>query len=77
MVDFQTYKQLYSDSKAFKKAYPFIDNTINERMEDSISDAEEPPTSPEIYVFPDSIPAYNIRSKKWGMYKHFIDTYSL
>ncbi|KAH7363720.1 P-loop containing nucleoside triphosphate hydrolase protein [Pyrenochaeta sp. MPI-SDFR-AT-0127] len=34
-------------------------------MEASIFEAVDPPPSPEISVFPDTIPAYNLRNKKW------------
>lgn len=28
--------------------------------------SETPPSCPYIYLFPDTIPGYNLRSKKWG-----------
>lgn len=28
--------------------------------------SETPPSRPYIYLFPDTIPGYNLRSKKWG-----------
>lgn len=66
MVDFHTYRQLHSDTWTFKQMYSSIDNQNVQRMEASVFEAVEPPPSPEISVFPDTIPAYNLRNKKWG-----------
>ncbi|KAJ8112586.1 hypothetical protein OPT61_g5071 [Boeremia exigua] len=65
MVDFRTYKQLHSDTFAFKREYQSIDDSELTRMDPAVLESDEPPSSPEIYVFPDKIPAYNLRSKKW------------
>lgn len=66
MVDFHTYEQLHSDSNNFKKSYPTIDDPNVRRMDSDIMKSEDPPPAPDLYVFPNSIPAYNLRSKKWG-----------
>jgi SpoVK/Ycf46/Vps4 family AAA+-type ATPase len=65
MVDFHTYRQLHSDSFAFKREYTAIDNPNVRRMDPSVMEAEEAPPSPQIYAFPTTIVGYNLRSKKW------------
>lgn len=30
--------------------------------------SDTPPSDPYIYLFPDTVPGYNLRSKKWGRY---------
>ncbi|KAI1146887.1 P-loop containing nucleoside triphosphate hydrolase protein [Nemania diffusa] len=57
VVDFHTYKQLHHDSHKFKLLYPHMDP---ERL-----DLNDPPESPDIYVFPRTIPGYDLHSKKW------------
>jgi hypothetical protein len=67
MVDFQTYRQLHSDTFAFKREYD--DHTRDpstSKMDTITMESDDPPTSPEIYVFPRNIIGYNLRSKKWG-----------
>ena len=66
MVDFHTYRQLHSGTSSFKKAYSSIDNPSLRRMDISVMESDTPPPDPEIYVFPDTIPAFNLHSKKWG-----------
>lgn len=72
MVDFQIYKEIHSDSLNFQLLYGDIyDDEDNEDLERRKMSAEEmesetPPPQPNIYVFPDSVPGYNLRSKKWG-----------
>jgi hypothetical protein len=68
MVDFKTYAQLHSDSGAFKRRYEFINDPMIERMDPSMVEADEPPPKPDIYVFPNTIVGFNLRSKKWGAY---------
>lgn len=67
MVDFNTYTQLHSDSAAFKRKYQMNDPFV-QRMDPSMLETDDPPPKPEIYVFPDTIVGYNLRSKKWGEY---------
>jgi hypothetical protein len=68
MVDFNTYTQLHSDSAAFKRKYPHGNDPVTQRMDLSVMEADDPPPSPEIYAFPNTIVGYNLRSKKWGVY---------
>jgi hypothetical protein len=35
-------------------------------MEGTVFEGQNPPPGSEIYVFPYTIPAYNLRNKKWG-----------
>ncbi|KAG5797173.1 hypothetical protein H9Q69_003782 [Fusarium xylarioides] len=65
MVDFATYEELHSDTPSFKRSYPMIDDPDCERMVSHSMDSDDPPSAPEIYIFPNSIVAYNLRSKKW------------
>jgi hypothetical protein len=67
MVDFHTYRQLHSNTMAFKREYRSIEDSQVTRMDPAVMDAHVPPPGPEIYAFPDTISAYNLRSKKWGM----------
>lgn len=72
MVDFHTYTQLHSNTYAFKNEYKSIEDAQVTRMDNIAMEADEPPPSPEIYAFPDTIPAYNLRSKKWGMLNYLV-----
>jgi hypothetical protein len=65
MVDFQTYRQMHSDLQSFKRTYPGIDNP-KDLMDKDIMDNEDPPSEPDIYLFPHTVIGYNLRSKKWG-----------
>lgn len=42
------------------------DDENRRRMSAEDMASETPPSRPYIYLFPDSVPAYNLRSKKWG-----------
>jgi hypothetical protein len=76
MVDFNTYKQLHSNSGAFKRNYSSTNDTKLKRMDPIVMDADDNPRSPEIYVFPETIIGYNLRSKKWGMCSTFIKVFT-
>ncbi|KAF5568819.1 aaa family atpase [Fusarium phyllophilum] len=65
MVDFATYEELHSDTPSFKRSYSMIDDPDCERMVSHSMDSDDPPSAPEIYIFPNSIVAYDLRSKKW------------
>ncbi|KAG8159717.1 hypothetical protein KVR01_010354 [Diaporthe batatas] len=71
MVDFQIYKELHSDSLKFELVYGDIngneDSEDHERRKMSADEmeSETPPSEPSIYVFPDIVPGYHLRSKKW------------
>lgn len=60
MVDFNTYKVLHSDSLAFSRPFHNADYMDQETM-----DKDEPPPEPELYLFPPTVPGYNLRRKKW------------
>jgi hypothetical protein len=68
MVDFATYKELHSDTFRFEQSYPEIDNPDCERLDPQIFENDDPPQTLEVYVFPNSLVAYNLRSKKWSKY---------
>ncbi|KAI1169754.1 hypothetical protein F4777DRAFT_584592 [Nemania sp. FL0916] len=65
MVDFETYKELHSDSINFKMLYMRSDDKSQKRMDPEVMASETPPAAPEIYVFPRAIMGYNLRTKKW------------
>lgn len=71
MVDFEIYRQLHSDSIKFQLLYERDESDDEDeegRYKMSAEDmaSETPPLAPEIYVFPATVPGYNLRSKKWG-----------
>jgi len=66
MIDFDTYRQLHSDSAGFKREYQSINDPKCEHMDPSMMSLDEPPSGAEINVFPRTIIGYNLRSKKWG-----------
>ncbi|PQE33385.1 AAA family ATPase protein [Rutstroemia sp. NJR-2017a WRK4] len=65
VVDFQTYQQLHSSSGNFKMLYPSIDAQDSERIDSEIMASDDPRSAPNIYVFSNTIPGYDLRSKKW------------
>ncbi len=65
-MDFQTYQQLHYSSVNFKVTYPSIDDHECQRMDPEVMASDLPPSAPEIYIFPNTIPGYDLRSKKWG-----------
>jgi hypothetical protein len=67
MVDFQAYQQLHHNSTNFRFLYSTIDDPNCERMSGEVMASDEPPPEPDIYVFPNTIPGYDLRSKKWGI----------
>ncbi|KAH0565265.1 hypothetical protein GP486_001346 [Trichoglossum hirsutum] len=60
MIDFSTYKKLHSDSPAFKR--PRLDR---EEMAPEVIKQDEPPSAPDLFLFPPTIIGYNLRRKKW------------
>ncbi|KAI6758223.1 hypothetical protein HG530_010463 [Fusarium avenaceum] len=65
MIDFNTYKQLHSDSIKFKTTYLSPASTDRKEMEAKVMECDDPPQGPELFVFPSSIVGYNLRQKKW------------
>lgn len=47
-------------------SYDDEDDENRRKMSAEDMASETPPSRPYIYLFPDSVPAYNLRSKKWG-----------
>lgn len=70
MVDFQIYRELHSDSIKFQLLYEREETEDDDESRYKISpedmESDTPPSAPEIYVFPATVPGYNLRSKKWG-----------
>ncbi|GKZ25936.1 hypothetical protein AbraIFM66951_002454 [Aspergillus brasiliensis] len=58
MIDFPTYRQLHPESK------PPPTTTRTEIPRERM-DNDEPPTAPEIFLFPPRIVGFNLRRKKW------------
>ena len=67
MVDFNTYRALHEDDRAFQHEYLSIDNTDLIRIGEDAMKVEDPPSGPEIAVFPDKLVAFNLGSKQWGI----------
>lgn len=57
MVDFHTYQQLHPCMRTSRESHDCLDSAAMA--------SDEPPAAPSIYVFPNMIPGYNLRSKKW------------
>ncbi|KAK7977186.1 hypothetical protein PG988_004676 [Apiospora saccharicola] len=69
MIDYKMYQQLHSSSVTFMSRLPRPNRSEDEpeRLGSEVMENDSPPPSPDIYVFPDTIPGYNIHTKKWGM----------
>ncbi|KAF5594801.1 AAA family ATPase [Fusarium pseudoanthophilum] len=65
MIDFNTYKQLHSDSHKFKTAYSSLTNPNRKEMDAAVMKSDDPPHGAELFVFPNTIVGYNLRQKKW------------
>ncbi|XXH01512.1 hypothetical protein Hte_007872 [Hypoxylon texense] len=65
MIDFLTYRQLHSDSPFFTKKYLSNNPLSRNYMDEGTMRNDEPPPAPEIYLFPDTLPGFNLRTKKW------------
>ncbi|KAK5991937.1 ATPase family AAA domain-containing 3B-like protein [Cladobotryum mycophilum] len=59
MVDYMTYKQIHTQTTV-------IINTMHSTdMNSEFMKRDEPPSEPEIYVFPNTIIGFDLRRKKW------------
>ncbi|KAF5581113.1 AAA family ATPase [Fusarium pseudocircinatum] len=65
MIDFNTYKQLHSDSRKFKIAYSSLTSPYRKEMDAAVMECDDPPYGAELLVFPNTIVGYNLRQKKW------------
>nr|RBR00950.1 hypothetical protein FVER53263_01636 [Fusarium verticillioides] len=65
MIDFNTYKQLHSDSHMFKIAYSSLSSPNRKEMDATVMECDDPPHGAELLVFPNTIVGYNLRQKKW------------
>ncbi|KAK8114658.1 hypothetical protein PG999_006727 [Apiospora kogelbergensis] len=61
MIDFQTYRQIHSNSISSSS----FNEGDDKRLGSEFMELDTPPTAPDIYVFPTIIPGYNLRNKKW------------
>ena len=66
MIDFDTYKQLHSDSTKFKRAYPQLNKRDRKEMDPKLMHSDEPPAAPHRLVLPSTMIGYNLRQKKWS-----------
>lgn len=74
--DSNKFKLLYENGSDYSGESDESDDSEDDEHEDdgenrqkmSVEDmaSETPPSHPYIYLFPDTIPGYNLRSKKWG-----------
>ena len=65
MIDFNTYKQLHSDSSNFKTAYASLKSPDRRVMDASLMHSDEVPGGAQLFVFPNTVVGYNLRQKKW------------
>ncbi|RBA15443.1 hypothetical protein FPRO05_12517 [Fusarium proliferatum] len=65
MIDFNTYKQLHSDSQMFKAAYSSLTRLNRKEMDTAVMECDDPPDGAELLVLPNTIVGYNLRQKKW------------
>lgn len=65
MIDFNTYKQLHSESNKLKTTDPSPASTDRKEMEAKVMESDDPPQGPELFVFPSTIVGFNLRLKKW------------
>ncbi|RKL45098.1 hypothetical protein BFJ72_g3748 [Fusarium proliferatum] len=65
MIDFNTYKQLHSDSQKSKVAYSSLTRPDRKEMDAAVMECDDPPDGAELLVFPNTIVGYNLRQKKW------------
>jgi hypothetical protein len=65
MIDFNTYKQLHSNSPKFKEAYPLLNKRDRKEMDPVLMENDDPPQGPELFVFPSTNLGFNLRQKKW------------
>ena len=61
MIDFPTYKQLHPSDSETVVLPGDREEILPERM-----DLDEPPSAPELFLFPSTIIGFNLRRKKWG-----------
>ncbi|KAI6086339.1 P-loop containing nucleoside triphosphate hydrolase protein [Hypoxylon rubiginosum] len=61
MVDYLTYTQLHPGSTSITRLL----SSNRNYMDENTMRNDSPPSAPEIYLFPDTIPGYNLRTKKW------------
>ena len=66
MIDFDTYKQLHSDSNEFKRAYPQLNKRDRKEMDPKLMQSDELPPAPHRLVLPSTMIGYNLRQKKWS-----------
>lgn len=65
MIDFNTYKQLHSDSANFKISYPVLGRSDRIEISATAMENDDSPQGPELFVFPSTLVGYNLRQKKW------------
>jgi hypothetical protein len=59
MVDYETYKELHPENPYAKAAFTFQKDT-------NLPTDDTDPVAPEVYLFPPSIPGFDLRRKKWS-----------
>ncbi|KAK7921482.1 hypothetical protein PG985_009504 [Apiospora marii] len=69
MVDYKTYQQLHPSSATATARFPLPQTNRGaddaEKLSSEAMEDDTPPPSPDIYVFPNAIPGYNLHTKKW------------
>jgi len=80
MTDFSTYKELHPDNKYVRRAiipgsghmYALLSGheshgSVSAETSSDLPTDESEPEVPEVYLFPTSLPGFDLRRKKWGV----------
>lgn len=69
MIDFNTYKELHSNSPKFVTTHSRATDPGRKEIDASAMLCDTPPSGPEIFAFPNTLIGYNLRQKKWRKWK--------
>jgi len=80
MTDFSTYKELHPNNKyvlrstiadggnIYASAFGNAGRSnVSAETDSSLPTDDSEPEAPEVYLFPTSLPGFDLRRKKWGM----------
>lgn len=66
MIDFASYKTLHLDKQSSKKSGARTDPNI---IPVQVLEKDGMPSTPELYLFPNTIPGFSLRRKRWSKYR--------
>jgi len=80
MTDFSTYKELHPDNEYVRMAIragrgniyrPLLGHAghgnVSAETTSALPTDDSEPEAPEVYLFPTSLPGFDLRRKKWGV----------